>query len=104
MDKEVGSLEVGKAADLVTMDLRRPHLYPPNMPLHRLVCFANGNDVSNVMVGGEMVLSEGRPTRVSEAEILEEAAREAELMIDRIGARADLALPEGIWGREGGQP
>jgi hypothetical protein len=56
------------------------------------------------MVGGEMVLSEGRPTRVSEAEILEEAAREAELMIDRIGARADLALPEGIWGREGGQP
>jgi cytosine/adenosine deaminase-related metal-dependent hydrolase len=104
MEKEVGSLEVGKAADLVTMDLRRPHLYPPNMPLHRLVCFANGNDVSNVMVEGEMVLSEGRPTRVSEAEILEEAAREAELMIDRIGARADLALPEGIWGREGGQP
>ena len=45
MEKEIGSLEVGKKADIVLLDLRRPHLYPLNMPVFRLIYFANGNDV-----------------------------------------------------------
>lgn len=98
LDDRLGSLEPGKLADIVTLDLRRPHLYPPNMPLHRLVCFANGNDVTNVMVGGEMVLEQGQSTRVDPAEILTDAAREAALMIGRIGGEADLATPPEIWG------
>lgn len=98
MEAEIGSLEIGKAADIVTMDLRRPHLYPPNMALHRLVCFANGNDVTNVMVGGEMVLSNGLPMRVEVGDILADADREASRMIERIGARSDLALPPDFWG------
>jgi rRNA maturation RNase YbeY len=60
IEDRIGSLEFGKVADIVTLDLARPHLQPGNMPVHRLVCFANGNDVSNVMVGGEMVLREAR--------------------------------------------
>lgn len=98
MQDRIGSLEPGKLADIVTMDLRRPHLYPPNMPLHRLVCFANGNDVTNVMVGGEMVLEQGRAMRVDENDILADAAREAAMMIDRINGAADLALPHDFWG------
>lgn len=101
MDDKIGSIEVGKQADMAVVDLRRPHLYPPNMPLHRLVCFANGNDVSNVMVGGEMVLRDGKATRVDEAEILEDAATQAALMMERIGARADTQLPGYFWGKRG---
>lgn len=103
MADEIGSLEAGKAADLVMVDLRKPHLYPPNMPLHRLVCFANGNDVTSVMVGGRMVLQDGRATQVDEAAILEDAATEAALMIARIGAKADLDLPPDFWGDKGQQ-
>lgn len=98
---EVGSLEIGKRADIVTMDLCRPHLYPPNMALHRLVCFANGNDVTNVMVGGEMVLDERRASRVDEAEILQDAAAQTAVMIRRIGGADDLALPADFWGTKG---
>jgi cytosine/adenosine deaminase-related metal-dependent hydrolase len=98
MQDRIGSLEPGKLADIITMDPRRPHLYPPNMPLHRLVCFANGNDVTNVMVGGEMVLELGRATRVIEEDILADASREAAMMIDRINGAADLALPPDFWG------
>jgi len=98
MADRIGSIETGKQADLVTVDLRRAHLYPPNMPLHRLICFANGHDVSNVMVGGEMLLQEGRPTRADESEVLGDAAREAETMIARIGGETDLALPPDFWG------
>lgn len=101
MADQIGSLEVGKQADIVTVDLRRPHLYPPHMPVHRLVCFANGNDVSNVMIGGELVLKEGKATRVNEAEILQDAAEQAQLMIDRIGGESDLHLPPDFWGEEG---
>lgn len=103
MADQVGSLEVGKQADIVTVDLRRPHLYPPNMPVHRMVCFANGNDVTNVMIGGELVLENGKATQVNEIDILCEAADEAQLMIDRIGGAADLALPSDFWGTEGYQ-
>lgn len=101
MADSVGSLEVGKQADIVTVDLRRAHLYPPNMALHRLVCFANGNDVTNVMIGGAFVLQNGKATRVDECAILQDAADQAQLMIDRIGAEPDLALPPDFWGFEG---
>tara|TARA_R110002049_G_scaffold10127_3_gene50421 strand:- start:129847 stop:131292 length:1446 start_codon:yes stop_codon:yes gene_type:complete len=98
-----GSIEVGKAADLTMVDLRRAHLYPPNMALHRLVCFANGNDVAMVMVGGEIVLRDGRATRVNGDDILKDAATQADQMIARIGAQADLDLPPDFWGPKGMQ-
>lgn len=98
---QIGSLEIGKRADIVTMDLRRPHLYPPNMALHRLVCFANGNDVTNVMVGGEVVLDQRHATRVDEGAILNDAAAQTARMIDRIGGAGDLALPTDFWGTKG---
>lgn len=101
LEGHIGSLEVGKQADIVTVDMRRPHLYPPNMVAHRLVCFANGNDVTNVIIGGELVLEDGKATRVREAEIMADAAAQAQLMIERIGAQGDLALPSDFWGREG---
>ncbi|WP_244314373.1 amidohydrolase family protein [Pannonibacter tanglangensis] len=98
MEAEIGSLEPGKRADIITVNLDRPHLAPANMVVHRLVCFANGNDVDTVIVGGELCLSGGKPLKVSEDAIIADANREAEAMIDRIGARADLALPAHFWG------
>ena len=56
MEKEIGSLEVGKKADIVLLDMRRPHLYPLNMPVSRLIYFANGNDVHTVIVDGRIAL------------------------------------------------
>ncbi|MFC3613412.1 amidohydrolase family protein [Lutimaribacter marinistellae] len=97
MEDRIGSLEPGKLADVVLVDMRRPHLSPPNMAVHRLVCFANGNDVDTVIVGGEVVLENGRPCRVSEDDILDDAAREADLMIDRTDSRAALQVPPGFW-------
>ncbi|PKQ13092.1 MAG: amidohydrolase [Alphaproteobacteria bacterium HGW-Alphaproteobacteria-1] len=104
MADRIGSLEPGKSADIVMLDLRKPHLFPLNMALHRLVCFANGNDVSHVMVGGRMVLRDGRATEVDEAAILSNAAAQTALMIDRIGGTADLERPLDFWGKEGDTP
>ncbi|NIX78329.1 amidohydrolase family protein [Microvirga terricola] len=97
MEKDIGSLEVGKKADVVLLDLRRPHLYPLNMPVFRLIYFANGNDVHTVIVDGRIALQNRKATFVDEDEILDDAQRETELMLDRTGFHYMLETPETFW-------
>ncbi len=97
MAKEIGSLEIGKKADIILLDLRRPHLYPANMPAFRAVYFANGNDIETVIVGGKVVLADRKATMVDEDAILDEAQRETELMLDRLNIRHLTAMPETFW-------
>ncbi len=97
MEKDLGSLEAGKKADVILIDMFKPHLYPLNMPVYRVAYYANGNDVDTVIVNGE-VLMEGRRVRtVDEAEVLELAQREAELAIKRTGLESLLAIPPKFW-------
>jgi 5-methylthioadenosine/S-adenosylhomocysteine deaminase len=97
LEKEIGSLEVGKKADMILVDLRRPHLYPANMPAFRVVYFANGNDVDTVIVDGRVVLQDRKATQVSEDDILDEAQAETELMLDRLDMRHLLDMPATFW-------
>jgi cytosine/adenosine deaminase-related metal-dependent hydrolase len=93
----VGSLEAGKAADVILVDLRRPHLYPQNMPLFRLVCFAAAADVSTVIVGGRVLMQNRVVAHVDEGAVLDRAAREAALAVERAGLGAMLETPKGFW-------
>lgn len=99
MGDQIGSLEVGKKADVVLVDLAKPHLYPYNMPLYRLVCFASGADVDSVIVNGELLMEGRHLTRIDEMEILEDAQIATETMLDRTGLRPLLDLPAAFWGR-----
>ena len=72
---EIGSLVVGKKADLVVLDFRRPHLTPCVNPLGNLIHTAQGRDVETVIVDGQILVDGGSPTRVSESEVREEATR-----------------------------
>ena len=87
MADQVGSLEPGKKADVITVDLATPHAYPPNMPIHRLVFFASAADVRDVVVDGRVLMRERVVTTVDEAEVLAEAAAETESMLERSGLR-----------------
>ncbi len=98
MQTEIGSLEPGKKADVITVDLATPHAYPPNMPVHRLVFFAGGADVRDVVVDGRILMRERVVPGVDETEVLAAAAAEAEAMLDRSGLRALIACDPG-WGR-----
>lgn len=98
MEDEIGSLEPGKKADLLLLDLARPHLYPLNMPAYRAVCFANGNDVHSVIVNGEVVLENRQALKVDETAVLEAAQLECERMIARTDSAALLAMPADFFG------
>ncbi|RDJ10516.1 amidohydrolase family protein [Rhizobium grahamii] len=97
LDHEIGSLEPGKRADIILVDLRRPHLYPANMPEFRVTYFANGNDVHTVLVGGRVLLRDRNPVNVNEDAVLDAAQRETELLIDRLGLRDLLVTPDMFW-------
>jgi 5-methylthioadenosine/S-adenosylhomocysteine deaminase len=98
MEREIGSLEKGKKADVILVDLRRPHLYPLHMPVFRLVYFANGNDVTTVICDGRLALKDRKPRFVKEEKVLAEAQAEADLMIRRGGFGKLLATPANFWG------
>jgi hypothetical protein len=73
----IGTLEPGKAADLVLLDWRhlaRPYLDPATAVLDAVVHRGRAPGVSAVLVAGEVILRDGRFTRVDKAAVLEELA------------------------------
>lgn len=73
----IGSLEVGKQADFVAFDFRRPHLVPRVNLVGSLVHNAQGRDVELVAVDGELLVQDGRPTRVDMEAVCAEAEQAA---------------------------
>jgi len=68
----IGSLEPGKKADLIVLDLDKPHLTPMyNIPSH-LVYAAKGSDVVHSVINGRVVMRHGRLLTLDEGELLEE--------------------------------
>jgi cytosine/adenosine deaminase-related metal-dependent hydrolase len=80
MESEIGSLEVGKKADVILVDLRKAWMQPlrgENL-ISNLVYNANGGDVSDVFVDGEHLVSGGRYLRFDEGELFDEAQKVAD--------------------------
>jgi cytosine/adenosine deaminase-related metal-dependent hydrolase len=75
---DLGSLEAGKRADIVLLDLRAPALVPVHDLVSNLVFCGGGSRVHTVFVGGRKVLDAGRVVGVDEAALAREAQRRAE--------------------------
>jgi len=70
LEERIGSLEAGKAADIIVMDLSRPHCSPLfNYPSH-LVYTARGFDVKTSIIGGRVVYHWGRFYTFDESEVI----------------------------------
>lgn len=69
----IGSLEAGKFADMILLDLRLPHAVPMFDPMTHIVYSANKSDIRHVFLGGEQVVRDGQLTRLDIAETLAEA-------------------------------
>jgi len=65
---DLGRLEKGAAADVVLVDLSHPLMTPPRDPLRALLFHAADRAVRRVIVGGETVFADGRPTRLDVSE------------------------------------
>lgn len=83
---DVGSLEVGKKADFITVDTDVAHLTPVNDPVATLVLAAVGSDVDTVVVDGRMVMKGREMLTLDEAAILADARIRSRDMIGRARA------------------
>jgi len=83
-DKEIGSIETGKKADLVVLDFRKPHLCPVYNEISHLVYSARASDVDTVLINGKIVMENREIKTLDVAEILEKAERTKEDLLTRI--------------------
>jgi 5-methylthioadenosine/S-adenosylhomocysteine deaminase len=83
LDREIGSLEVGKKADLIVIDFRKPHLTPVmggkyNNAASNVVYAATGADVKHVFIDGRQVVRDHRLVRADVSEIIASGQTAAE--------------------------
>jgi 5-methylthioadenosine/S-adenosylhomocysteine deaminase len=89
LDREIGSLEVGKKADLITVDLHKLHMTPvlddgefANV-VANLVYSAHGLDVNTVIVNGEVLVQERRILTADVDELIDRANAATRALIER---------------------
>jgi len=84
--EEIGSLEVGKKADIILVDFAQAHLAPMNHHydvVNSLVYNVHGSDVHTVIVDGRIVVEDREIITVDEASILAEANKRAEVALTK---------------------
>jgi 5-methylthioadenosine/S-adenosylhomocysteine deaminase len=87
MEKQIGSLEAGKKADLILVDTSAAHAVPMYNVYSEIVYALKAADVKSVMIGGKMVMEDRRMLTLDEKEIIAKA-REYKKVIE-----ASLATP-----------
>src|SRR2546423_764259 len=77
---EIGSLEVGKRADVIVVDLNQPHSSPEADVISSLVYSAQASDVRTTIIDGRIVMGDSELTTMNEADVIAEANRQAEVL------------------------
>jgi len=85
LDKEIGSIEVGKRADLVVFDTKRAEWRSIFYPAHNLIYSADGRSVDTVIVDGRIVVQGGRCVYVDEGPLCEKVQEIGEDILRRTG-------------------
>ncbi len=87
LDERIGSLEVGKQADVIVIDVARPHLAPRHDPVALLVYSAQAADVCMVLVDGRILLDDRQLATLDEASLLAQAASQTRSLHERSQGR-----------------
>lgn len=85
LEGRIGSIEIGKRADIVIHSLRRPELHPLTDPVRSLIHSAGSATVDSVIVDGRIVLRRGRFDGLDEEAILDRASRRSRALLTRMG-------------------
>jgi cytosine/adenosine deaminase-related metal-dependent hydrolase len=84
LEDQIGSLEAGKKADIITIDMRSPRLVPNVNPVSAVVYSAKGSDVDNVVIDGRFVVRDRAVLTMDENKVVAEA-------ISRVGSAMEKA-------------
>jgi 5-methylthioadenosine/S-adenosylhomocysteine deaminase len=86
LETKIGSVELGKRADVIVIDLARPHSIPVREDLiSALVYSAGSSDVRATIIDGRVVMRDSELSTLNEADVIAEANREARSLASRAG-------------------
>jgi len=84
MNNEIGSLEIGKRADIIVVNFEKPHLYPKTNFVSHLVYSAKASDVDTTIVDGKVLMRDRKVGTMNEAYVLKEGQEAYERLTTRI--------------------
>ncbi|MBS4021568.1 MAG: amidohydrolase [Dethiobacter sp.] len=97
LSDHVGSLEVGKKADLIVVDFNKPHLLPVNRVVPKLVYSARGSDVKTSVIDGLVIMEDYKVLTMNENKVIEESIEIANELVRGAGEETRRLL-EAPWG------
>jgi cytosine/adenosine deaminase-related metal-dependent hydrolase len=89
----IGSLEVGKKADLIVLDARRTHLVPAGRILSAWINNGQPSDVESVMVDGRFVMRDRKILTVDEESLIAEADKVGRRVWSQVEAASPVTVP-----------
>lgn len=81
IDHETGSLQVGKKADMILIDLNKPHVQPIHEPISLLAYAAQGSDVHTTIVNGRILMDNRELITMDEQRVLQEGRERAQRIV-----------------------
>ena len=83
-DGDIGSIEVGKKADIVILNFRKPHLCPLYSEVSHLIYAAKASDVETVIIDGEIVMEDREVKTVNVFRLMDQALRVRDDLLNRL--------------------
>ena len=93
LEAEIGSIEVGKKADIVVLDYNNAFMTPIHHPVSAIVYSALGHEVTSVMIDGRFVMRDGIVGTVDEAAVRRQAQPSADALTQRAGTASFKRRP-----------
>ena len=78
LQDSIGSLEIDKKADMIIVDINKPHLTPMYNPYSHLVYSARGNDVTHSIINGRLLMEDRKLLSIDLYGIMEKARQKSQ--------------------------
>jgi len=95
-ESEIGSIEKNKKADLILIDLNKPHLQPINNIVKTLVYCAFGGDIDTVIIDGTIVMEHRKVVTIDE----KNAIMKTKELMTNVKERIAEYLPKAVWAKK----
>jgi cytosine/adenosine deaminase-related metal-dependent hydrolase len=91
--KTLGTLEVGRKADLLVVDTQRPHLVPAGRFVSAWIHNGQPADIESVMIDGQFVMRDRKVLSVDEAAIVADAHKVGQRIWKQVQAAGPVVIP-----------
>ena len=81
LEKEIGTIEVGKKADMIIIDLMKPNLWPCNDICSSLVFAGNTENISTVLIDGKIIMENKKVLSIDEKKVMSDAKKCADKLL-----------------------